>query len=152
MHQLEVAGDDRVGFLLKREQDVDAEAIGAARADVPGLHDSARRAGDDHVPGLGDLPAKPDRLLIRRMLSGQTRGAEYRYLAAAAVGSKHLEGVAQLFKGRAEQLYVAAVGAVAHQLVGRLLKLLHQLLDANGRPVIWMGFIVEVLKRGARLA
>ena len=44
VHQLEVAADDGVGFLLERQQDVDADALLAAGADLAGLHDAAGRA------------------------------------------------------------------------------------------------------------
>src|SRR5262249_37627151 len=66
--------------------------------------------------------------------------------------SKHLEGVAQLLERGAQQLDVAAVGAVAHQLVGSFLELLHQLLDADARSIVGMWFIVNMLKRGAAIA
>ena len=43
VHQLGVAGDDRVGVLLERQQDVDADAVLAAGADVARFHDAAGR-------------------------------------------------------------------------------------------------------------
>ena len=42
-----------VGLLLEGQQDVDADAVFAAGADVAGLHDAAGGAGDDHEAGLG---------------------------------------------------------------------------------------------------
>jgi hypothetical protein len=63
-HQLRVAGDDWVGGLLERQQDVHAEAVRRPGADVPGLHDPRRRAGNDHVPSLGHQPAELDGGLV----------------------------------------------------------------------------------------
>ena len=70
-----------VGLLLEGQQDVDADAVFAAGADVAGLHDAAGGAGDDHEAGLGDAAAELDRLPVGGMLRRQTGRAEHRHLA-----------------------------------------------------------------------
>src|SRR5260221_4879554 len=64
VHELDVAGNDGIGFLLERQQDIDADAVIPAGADVAGLHDAAGRSGDDHEAGLDNTLAKVDGLLI----------------------------------------------------------------------------------------
>ena len=120
-----------IGLLLERQQDVDADALFASGADVARLHDAAGRAGDDHPARLGDAAAELDRRRIGRIARRQPRRAEHRHLAQMPIRREHLEAVAQLLEGRAEQLDVAARGAVADEFVGGLADLLDQLLDAD---------------------
>ena len=47
VHELGVAGDDRVGRLLEGEHDVQAHRVLAARAAMARFHDAAGGAGDD---------------------------------------------------------------------------------------------------------
>src|SRR5262249_3153390 len=85
-----------------------------------------------------------DGLLVGGVGRRQPGRAEHGDLAQVAVGGEDLEGVAQLLERGAEQLDVAAGGAVADQLVGRLADLLHQLLAADGGAVVGVGLVVEV--------
>ena len=71
-----------LAVLLEGQQDVDADAVLAAGADVAGLHDAAGRPGDDHEAGLGDAPAELDGLLVGRVVRRQPGRAEHRHLAA----------------------------------------------------------------------
>src|SRR5690348_15775497 len=57
MHQFGVAGDDGIRVLLEGEEDVDADAVFAAGADVAGFHDAAGGPGYDHEAGFGHAPA-----------------------------------------------------------------------------------------------
>ena len=132
MHELVIVPDDRVGRLLERQQDVDAEAVRAAGADVAGFHDAAGGPGDDHEILGGDPPAEFHRLAVGRMILRQARRAEHGHLAAIAIGSEDLERVAQLLERRVQHLDLRAVGAVPDQLVGGLADLLNELFVAEG--------------------
>src|SRR5262249_48898445 len=48
--------------------------------------------------------------------------------------------------------HITPVGAVAHQLIRRLLELLHQLLDTDYRAILRVDFVVNLLKGGAAFA
>jgi hypothetical protein len=148
MHQLAVAGNDRVGFLLERKKDIYADAILSAGADVASLHDPARSAGDYHEPLGGDPPAKLDCGLVGRMLRRQTGRTEKGDFAPIPKRSKDFEGVTQLFQGCVEELDIATIRVVANEFVGRFLYLLDELIDAEPMPVLlWMWLIiVDVLK------
>ena len=64
VHELRIAGDDRVGRLLEGEHDVQAHRVFAAGADVAGFHDAAGGAGDDEPAAIGHGAAEFDGLLI----------------------------------------------------------------------------------------
>ena len=121
-----------VGFLLKRQQDVDADAFLPAGADLSRFHDAAGRAGDDHPSGLSNAPAELHRLEIRRIRRRQPGRAEHRHLAHGAVRREDFEGKAQFFESGIDELDVHACGAVAEELVGGLTDLLDELLYAGG--------------------
>src|ERR1051326_1481763 len=143
---LAIAGNDGVGVLLERQQNVDADAVLATSADMPGFHDAARRAGDDHVFELGHAAAKLNGDLIGWCLWPQARRPEYRDLAPPAVRSEDLEAIAEFLECRGEQFHVAAVGAIADELVGCFLDLLHHLFDRNWRPFLRVRVVVQLLE------
>jgi hypothetical protein len=95
------------------------------------LHDPVGGAGDDEVARLRHEAAEFGGLRVRRMIGLEPGRAEDGDFTFVAKGGQHLEGIAQLAQGGAQQLDVAAGRPVPHQLVGGLLDLLHQLLDAD---------------------
>ena len=133
--QLGIAGDDRIGRLLEGQKDVQPHRIFAARPYVPGLHDAARGAGDDHPVMLGHLPAELDRLLVGGLMGRGPGRAEDGHLAVGAVGGEDFEGIAQFAERAAEELDVAAAGAVLGQLVGRELDFVDQFGDPFRRDL-----------------
>ena len=90
MHQLRVAGDDRVGRLLEGEHDVQPHRVLAAGADVARLHDAAGRAGDDQPLPLGHRLAEFDRLLVGRRIGRRAGRAEHRHFAFGPIRAKTL--------------------------------------------------------------
>ena len=61
---------------------------------------------------LGDFVSEADGVLVRRMIRRRPRRAEDGDLTVATVRRENLEGVSQLTKGPAENLEIAAGGAV----------------------------------------
>ena len=130
VHELGVAGDDRVGRLLEGEHDVEAHRVFAAGAEMAGFHDAAGGAGDDEPADLGHGAAEFDGLLVAGFVGAGAGGAEDGDFAARAVRRKNLEGVAQFAHGAAENFQVAAGGLVGGELVGRFFDLLDEVGDA----------------------
>src|SRR5207249_5801263 len=80
-----VMSDKFIGSLLKRQLNIDAEAVSPAGALVAGLHNAGAGAGNGHESVLGDLFGKIQGLFIFGMVLGRARGAEDRDFALLAV-------------------------------------------------------------------
>ena len=102
--------------------------------------------GDDHPAGLSNAPAELHGLLIGRVRGRQTGRAEHRHLAHGAIRREDLEGIAQLLQRGVEQLHIAARGAVAEELVGRLADLLDELLYTRRLTLFRVRVFVDLLE------
>ena len=83
-----VAPDRFVGFLLKREFDVEGEAVLASRTGLSGAHDPFASAGDNHVACLLHKFAETEGGFVRRARGLGTGRSENRYFFDPAVGGE----------------------------------------------------------------
>ena len=114
--QLRIVGDEVIGRLLERQANRQPEGRIGPRAAMPGGHDSAARAGDDHPSRGGHRLSELRRLLVIGMAFGRAGRAENADLAHIAIRRKNLQRIAQLLERVVDQFDVAAIGAVAQKL------------------------------------
>jgi len=89
-----VAPDRLVRLLLKREFDVEGEAVLASRTSLSGAHDPFASAGNDHVARFLHEFAKTEGGFVGRAGGLGTGGAENRYFFDPAVGGEDFVRIA----------------------------------------------------------
>ena len=114
--ELFVLGDDRIGALLPRQADVDAETVFRPGAFVSGLHDARPGAGDDHETGLRNFAPELDGLLIFHLVRLRPRGTKNRDLADVRIRREQPEGVAQFAQRGLDDTHVTGVLHIGQQL------------------------------------
>jgi hypothetical protein len=145
--QLLVVADRRVGRLLPRQADVDAEALLTAGAALRRAHDPVARAGDDHPAGARERLRETARLLVLGRARRRARAAEDRDLAHVLPRRKDPQCVADLLQRAVDQLQVAARRLLLQQLYRRDAHLAHQ-LGVGRRPELRLRLLDQGADRG----
>src|ERR1019366_1935778 len=109
VYKTRIFPDKLVRRLLKRQLNVDAEAVIFPRPFVSGLHDTRAGTRDDHKALLGDLLGKIKRLFVLRMFLGDASGTEDRDFTLVAIAFEDPKPIPQLSHSAREDLGVATV-------------------------------------------